>query len=63
MKHKFMIHTESLLVMRNIYLKDIEFIKTTEYKCEDDKFICKYLLHLEQQIESINEELIERGVI
>ena len=61
-KPKFTINTESLLVMRTIYLNDIKFIKTTEYKCEDDNFICKYLLHLEQQIESINEELVERGL-
>ena len=53
---------DSLYAMRNIYLKDIEFIKTTTYNGDDKEFINKYLLHLEIQVEEINEELIARGV-
>ena len=53
---------DSLYAMRNIYLKDIEFIKTTTYNGDDEEFINKYLLHLEIQVEEINEELIARGV-
>jgi len=65
MKPKFAINTESLLIMRTLYLNDIKFIKKSERSCNDDnmKFICDYLVHLEQQIESINEELLERGII
>jgi|LGVE01.1.fsa_nt_gb hypothetical protein len=59
MKPKFTISKDNLLIMKDVYLTDITYLK----RCGtlDDDFILKYIILLEDRIDDINNELKLRG--
>ncbi len=60
MKPKIALGIESLLTIRTVYLKDIEFLNKNRTK-DNEELFKDYLIHLENEVNEINLELVERG--